>query len=242
MAGSVESLLSPHLDEDTLEYITSLLAEDPSDEDAREAVEALISGNVEEEDTAEKLIQQLWKDLNASLSGGVSSNITSNNDDDDMNATTKRLDKAVTLKDHDVVTYAGGLGAADKVDKDGNATSREGGSGIQSFYANMIGIRSDEVMSEKARRKAAQKALREKKDEEDRQRAIQDAMEMAASTSANDAGQHRFANGDIDDMDGNHVDVHLRGFNLPNKKGAGTDLLVDANLTLSKGRRYGLMG
>ncbi|KAJ1447976.1 P-loop containing nucleoside triphosphate hydrolase protein [Pelagophyceae sp. CCMP2097] len=38
------------------------------------------------------------------------------------------------------------------------------------------------------------------------------------------------------------LDVHLRGFDLANKKGSGGDLLVGAAMTISAGRRYGLLG
>jgi ATPase subunit of ABC transporter with duplicated ATPase domains len=40
----------------------------------------------------------------------------------------------------------------------------------------------------------------------------------------------------------NAQDCHLVNFNLPNKKGSGMDLLSNVNLTLARGRRYGLVG
>lgn len=70
MIETLENLLSPHLDEDTVQYISSLLEDDAGDDDAREAVEALISGSVEDETTAEDLVNQLWSELNESLGGG----------------------------------------------------------------------------------------------------------------------------------------------------------------------------
>jgi ABC-type multidrug transport system fused ATPase/permease subunit len=262
MSPPLCSLLSSHLDEDTVEYISSLLEDDPADEDAREAVEALITGALDDETTAETLIRELWRLLSSTLSGGGgavdasngkgsrhsgdAATAATNSSSSVMEETTKRLDKAVTMKENYVVSYANGLRA--KEEHGPNDEGKE--SAIQNFYANMIGIQSDEVMSERARRKAAQKALREKKADEDRLQAIQDAMAMAeedpvdmAERSDNNNGGGGGGGGGAEYEAGDsHVDVHFRDFNLPNKKGSGTDLLANVNLTLSKGRRYGLMG
>mmetsp|Transcript_44859 Transcript_44859/g.53930 ORF Transcript_44859/g.53930 Transcript_44859/m.53930 type:complete len:617 (+) Transcript_44859:425-2275(+) len=43
-------------------------------------------------------------------------------------------------------------------------------------------------------------------------------------------------------MEENASNVLLTNFDLPNKRGGGADLLSNASLTLSAGRRYGLMG
>jgi ATP-binding cassette subfamily F protein 3 len=63
--------------------------------------------------------------------------------------------------------------------------------------------------------------------------AINAEMKLATAANANDEGDESL--GDL------AVDVHLHGFDLANKKGAG-DLLSGAALTLSAGRRYGLLG
>lgn len=102
--------------------------------------------------------------------------------------------------------------------------------------------------SERDRRKARQKEMRERMEREERKRAIEDAMRMmeeeesamgGGGTSSKDVGEEM---ADIVNAADNAADVHLTNFNLPNRKGGGPDLLTDASLTLAGGRRYGLMG
>lgn len=240
--SSVEDILSPHLDEDTIEYISALLNdEDQDEEDTKEAVEALISGTVEDEEVAEQIMQDLWREHTAGASCHSNGASSSQQSESVVEETTRRLDKVVLLKDKDETTYASGLRAASEVDREGNLvhrTDESEESGISHFYANMIGIPDKAVLSEKNRRKEKQRELRKKKDAEDLQTAIEQAIAIAAQ-GHDDDNNH---DGTFTDGQDNHADVHLRGFNLPNKKGSGADLLVDAQLTLSRGRRYGLMG
>eukprot|EP00956_Cyclotella_meneghiniana_P026074 scaffold55573_cov23-Cyclotella_meneghiniana.AAC.1 len=46
------SPLSNHLDEDTSEYILSILLDDPNDADAREAVQAFVASSLDDTDIA----------------------------------------------------------------------------------------------------------------------------------------------------------------------------------------------
>ena len=48
--GALSSALQGHVDEDTYEYISSLLQDDPFDDDAREAVTQMVVSAVEDED------------------------------------------------------------------------------------------------------------------------------------------------------------------------------------------------
>ena len=75
---------------------------------------------------------------------------------------------------------------------------------------------------------------------EERQRAIQQAMDMLGNTddTNNDTSVDRMVEQSTDNM----LDVHLQNMDLPNLRGGGPDLLTNANVTFARGRRYGLMG
>ena len=147
----------------------------------------------------------------------------------------------ITLKSHDIQTFASGLVAEVDTTGDPDATSD-----IQSFYANMIDVSNNPTAkSERERRKARQKEMREKLEEEERLRAIEDAMKIMEEEE--NMGKLPGGGGDEDMAElttasDNAADVQLVNFNLPNRKGGGPDLLSGANLTLASGRRYGLMG
>jgi len=254
LSQAVESTLAAHLDEDATDYVTSLLSEDPADEDAREAVLALVSGSIDDEeaDPAE-VCATFFQLLDFGSVGGPG------DDDGDNNAAAgglpktpaptrssstmsdmagggagglRKLTESVTLKEKDVTTFASGLSAA--VDTVGGMEQQ---SQIADFYANMIDPSDNPAaMSERARRKARQKALREAAEDEDRRRAIEDAMKMLE-----DEGDDGDA--ELEDLaNDNARDVHIRDFDLPNLRGGGPDLLSGASLILAHGRRYGLMG
>jgi len=149
----------------------------------------------------------------------------------------RKLDNTVTLKEHDIETFASGL-VADK----GTGDSLDATSDIQTFYANMIDVSNNPAAkSERARRKARQKELREKMEAEERERALADAMKIMEE-------EENMRNNEKEDMtelttaSDNASDVQLINFSLPNRKGGGPDLLNDSNLTLASKRRYGLMG
>ena len=239
LSSAMASTLAPHLDEDTAEYVTSLLSEDPSDTDAREAVMALVSGSVEEDadDICTTFFQLL--DFGSVGSGAVESGDKSSAPSDaDTEAPMRRLEQSVTLKEKDVTTFASGLSA-----ELSTVSEFEQKSQIQAFYANMIDPSQNEAaVSERARRKSRQKALREAAEEEERMRAIADAMAMIEDeeTSMNEKDSR---DTELEDIAANNArDVHFRDFDLPNLRGGGPDLLARANLTLAHGRRYGLMG
>ena len=100
--AAVSSALEPHLDSDACEYITSLLSEDANDEDAREAVGALIAGSVEDDQfDPEEITAAFFALLDISNADGEQ--------EDAEEPTLRKLDQAVTMKEHDVTTYASGL-------------------------------------------------------------------------------------------------------------------------------------
>ncbi|KAL9185239.1 hypothetical protein ACHAXT_003016 [Thalassiosira profunda] len=225
-----------HFDKDTSEYILSILEDDPSDEDAREAVAAFIHSSVED-DNGEDVVAQFFAALDASLGDRGAGSGGNNGASSDIDNLPRKLDAAITLKAHDIQTFASGLVAAT------DATLDEGGeTDIQSFYANMIDA-SDHprAKSERERRKARQREMREKMEEQERKRAIEDALRMMEEGD----GMGDEANEEMSEVataSDNAADVHFANFHLPNRKGGGPDLLTEANLTLARGRRYGLMG
>jgi len=225
LSSAIEASLNEFLDEDVCEYIQSMLEEDPYDEDARDAVAELLRGSIEDGDPHSIVTTFFEKlDLNRGAENGTSSYV------DETDVPLRKLDQAITLKEQDVQTYASGL-TADPVD-DPEATSA-----IASFYANMIDISSNEAAkSERARRKERQKKIRETMEEEERQRALKEAVEMLQDDDEINPEAL------LDSANDNRADVHLRSFDLPNLRGGGPDLLQNANLIIAKGRRYGLMG
>ena len=240
--------LSEHLDEDTSEYILSILQDDPNDEDAREAVQGFILGH----DIGNDVCEQFFTNLDAALNSNGVNNMTigdGSSNTNDQNATDdqvpRKLNNAITLKEHDITTFASGLVA--QVDTSGDPDST---SDIQNFYANMIDASNNPAAkSERERRKARQKEMREKLEEEERRRAIEDAMKiMEEEENMMKGGGGGSADSMKEDMaelttaSDNAADVQLVNFYLQNRKGGGPDLLTDANLTLASGRRYGLMG
>ena len=236
--------LAGHLDEDSTEYMLSILLDDPTDEDAREAVTSIISSVVDEEEVCEEFFAALDVAMgNTNGSGGA--NQAANNDGNDENELPRLLDNAITLKSQDIKTFASGLVA----DKDSTMDDPNTSSDIQNFYANMIDVSNVQGRSERDRRKARQKEIRERMEEEERKRAIDDAMRMMAeeeeSATMEGNGSGGMSAQEMSEMTNatdNAADVRLQNFNLANRKGGGQDLLEDATLILARGRRYGLMG
>jgi len=228
----MESILSPHIDEDTIEYIASLIEDSENDDDLRETVYELLLGNVDDDEVlAARLLKEILPIEQANSKNGD----TQESGDGSSAPMVRKLEKSLKIQDD---TEESG-----PTDEFGLSRALAGGPkasasmDIQDFYANMIDIRSEEISSQRAKRKEAQKKLREKQQEEDRQRAIRDAMEMAMAAQEEEEDMK-----DSTDFSDNYVDVHLQNIDLPNKRGSGEDLLVSSNLTLAKGRRYGLLG
>jgi len=127
MEGAVQSALQPYLDEDTLEYISSLLEEDPNDEDAREAVEALIQGALEDntndndsKDSAQivasffELLTLATSSTSTSTSTTKGTSTTTNTNTTTTTTTTtalRKLETTVQMKQADITTFASGLEA-----------------------------------------------------------------------------------------------------------------------------------
>ena len=239
------SALSGHLDDDSTEYMLSILLDDPTDEDAREAVQSIIASVVDEQ----SVCNEFFAALDAAM--GAATNQAGTNDTNNENELPRLLDNAITLKSQDITSFASGL-VADKdstMDDPNNASSD-----IQAFYANMIDISNVQARSERDRRKARQKEIRERMEEEERKRAIDDAMRMMAeeeeqnasssssSASNSTGGMSAKELSEMTNATDNAADVRLQNFHLANRKGGGQDLLEDATLILARGRRYGLMG
>lgn len=235
--------LSQHLDEDTTEYILSILLENPSDEDAREAVSGFIQSSIEDNglEVSSNFFDILDETLGSgSINNGVSNmNLTNSQVDQPL----RKLDNTITLKVHDIQTFASGLVAESDPTMIGDENEP---SDIQSFYANMIDVSNVQAQSERERRKARQKEMRERMEEEERKRAIEDSMRMmedgdGAMKDGNGNDVNREDMADVQTASDNAADVHFTNFGLANRKGGGPDLLTESNLTLSSGRRYGLM-
>jgi ABC-type dipeptide/oligopeptide/nickel transport system ATPase subunit len=222
LSSAVEASLAPFLDEDMCEYIQSMLEDNPHDEDARESVAELLRGSIESDDT-EDIITAFFERLDL-----AKEDHTPEGD----HVPLRKLTQSVTMKEQDVQTFASGLSAG----PDSHDPAQQ--SDIASFYANMIDISGNEAaLSERVRRKARQKALREEMEEQERQRALKESMDVLNHDDEEETREEL-----MEHSQDNSADVHLRHFDLPNLRGGGPDLLQNASLTLSKGRRYGLMG
>ena len=236
VTAALESAIPPsedHIDEGTYEYISSALSEDPFDEDTREAVRELILSATEDNDQVDgvALCQSLFEllDLGKEGTGGGSGQGAKG---ETAEPGLRRLGESVTMKKQDVQTFASGLRAK----TDSGVELEE--SAIASFYANMIDPNASEAaISERDRRKARQKEMRIQMEEEERQRAIKEAMDMFQD-NGNEDNESLMEKAQADNMQ----DVHLKDFDLPNLRGGGPNLLHNASLTLARGRRFGLMG
>eukprot|EP00956_Cyclotella_meneghiniana_P041114 scaffold215099_cov69-Cyclotella_meneghiniana.AAC.5 len=163
------SPLSNYLDEDTSEYILSILLDDPNDADAREAVQAFVASSLDDTDIAgsSDVCDAFFEILDNALGNDNHHTDINNNapmpSNDDL---PRRLDAAVTLKEHDIQTFASGL-VANVDPSDINDSPSE----IQTFYANMIDVsKHPRAKSERERRKARQREMRESMEEEERKR------------------------------------------------------------------------
>ena len=244
------------LDEDTIAYVSGVLSEDPFDEDARSAVRELLVDALSQEDVGDvdgvAVCDSLFSllDLNKdSKNDGIGDPVSS-----DSSTTMRKLSQTITMKEQDVETFAGGLRVKENetgelfgqrpIGMDGD----EGPSKIASFYANMIDPDQNQAaMSERDRRKARQKELRIKAEEEERQRAIDEAMNMFQENRDEDDNERLLGSSDgtkegTMSEESQMRDVRLLGFDLPNLRGGGPNLLSGASLILARGRRYGLMG
>lgn len=202
-AALSSSPLANHLDEDTSEYIMSILQDDPNDSDAREAVQAFVSSSLDDDlgSSANDICDAFFDALDAALGndGNADNTAPKTSEGDDL---PRRLDVAITLKEHDIKTFASGLVAnVDPTDIDDEPSE------IQSFYANMIDVsKHPRAKSERERRKARQRELREKLEEEERKRAIDDAMRMM-SDDQGDVGEAKEE--EIMNAADNAADVHF---------------------------------
>ena len=252
--SSIEGIQS--LDEDTIAYVSGVLSEDPFDEDARSAVRELLVDALSQEEVGDvdgvAVCDSLFAllDLNKdSKNDGIGDHASS-----DSSTTMRKLSQTITMKEQDVETFAGGLRVKENetgelfgqrpIGMDGD----EGPSKIASFYANMIDPDQNQAaMSERDRRKARQKELRIKAEEEERQRAIDEAMNMFQENRDEDDNERLLGSSDgtkegTMSEESQMRDVRLLGFDLPNLRGGGPNLLSGASLILARGRRYGLMG
>ena len=267
------------LDEDTLDYVTGMLGSNPFDEDTREAVRELlvnaivsstddVDADADEEEAMD--VMGICDRLFAALDLNTSSSSNCNSDPNDpqnhhpaqSSSALRKLSTTVTMKEQDVATFASGLRSKDEngheqayspMDGTEDAEGTPGPpSKIAAFYANMIDPSNNAMaMSERNRRKQRQHAIRLQLEDDERQRAIADAMTMFhteeddENNTSKKATKQQQQQGGGDDEEGDGVmtkDIRLLNFELPNLRGGGPNLLTGANLILARGRRYGLMG
>ena len=147
------------LDEDTVEYVSGMLSEDPFDEDARSAVRELLVDALSQEDNGDLdvvgVCDSLFAllDLNQDANGNATNNATSDNNDNgngnrDSDPSMRKLSQTITMKEQDVQTFASGLRVQDNemgetygqrpITMGGD--DEEGPSKIASFFANMIDL------------------------------------------------------------------------------------------------------
>jgi ATPase subunit of ABC transporter with duplicated ATPase domains len=230
-AASLPGVLSPHIDEDTVDYICSLLSDpdcDFEDEGIHESIDALIDGSVDDEDQAQEVKRKLWE-----IVGGDAKQAGDKADGggNGVAAVTRLLTTAVTMSEQDITTTGHSIETLGGMSS--SLISQQPGA-IAAFFANQIGVRTEAAISEKLRRKNAQKKLREEQEKKERELEIANAMKQAA-VGGNDDDDPTAARSAP-------TDVRLLNFSLPNKKGSGEDLLSSQNLTLAVGRRLGLVG
>jgi len=223
VSEALSELTSSELvDEDAAEYIISILEGDARDTESRDTVASILSSIVEDED--EGAVEQFFERLDAKLSCGVTSSMEAVSIADDQENTLRKLDTAITMKQHDVQTFASGLVA----EKD-PTMDQEGQSNIQAFYANMIDVTNNpKALSERNRRKERQKQMRQKMEDDERKRAVEDELRMLEEDllkSSNEANAQ-----ELTTANDNAADVHFIRFSLPNKKGGGPDLIVDSTI------------
>lgn len=277
---ATESITVDLLDEDTIAYVSGMLSADPFDDDTRDAVREILVEALSSQDdvvvdgvgVCDSLFalldinkQQQSDDTNTNNNETYnSSNMNTNNNN------LRKLSQTVTMKEQDVETFASGLRVKDENGGESYSQEREDGQGasggagtskIAHFFANMIDpTGNDAAMSERDRRKARQKEIRIQLEEEERQRAIDEAMNMFDDIKGNDNDDNNDnneqrlmsggggeggggANNNNTSSDEAQIrDVRLVNFELPNLRGGGPNLLSGANLILARGRRYGLMG
>lgn len=241
VSSAIESTLSKHLDEDTCDYIQSILAGDDddddddnsppnwSDPDTREAVQALVEGSGADGDM-EALCQYFFQLLDESSSHSNSNaNVNANANTDNNNRTKnppqeedvplRKLTQSVTIKDKDIQTFAMGL-IADTSDYNtpGNSSSNTKGTILSTTDAYDV----EQIKSERKKRKERQKKMRIEQQEKERQRAIQDAMSMIHNNNdadedgnPSDPFKHLFSTTTAGDI---NVDVHFRNFDLHNAR------------------------
>ena len=155
--SSFAELLPEIEDEDTVEYIESMILagvdDGGVDEEVKEAVNSMIEGSLEDSHQTEEiatLIEMFWSKCAASHGGQVNCNASSGDDGD---TTTALLKESVKMSDTDICSSGTGGIKASSEDDGGQARSTLD---YSSFFANQIGIRTERAVSEKARRKKKQ--------------------------------------------------------------------------------------
>ena len=269
ISSAIESILSQHLDEDTCNYIQSILIDSDENEneyvldpDTKESIQALIEGSMEEPDDelCSNFFQRLETKTNVASSQNhnhaPSATATAATAATAASVPIRKLTQSITIKDSDmnVQTFAMGL----RIEDDGTSGDIKSGT-ITNTTLAYDDSSSKPIKSERQKRKERQKKLRQLEEEQDRQRAIQDEMLRIQSSTTTTTTTATTPNMDMGlNEESINVDVHFKNFDLHNaafhatsnssstatsNKNASTDLLLsNANLTLSSHRRYGLMG
>jgi energy-coupling factor transporter ATP-binding protein EcfA2 len=259
-------------DDSLVEYVAGLLADAPDEEESSEAVaDFLQSAGELDEAAAQEACAGLFKALRAagfgapvgdeaggSGGGGVAAAAGPGSVGEEP-ATTALLTKKVVMGAGDATAaWASGnaAGGGKSLMEQGLAAAKESQSIVVDAWGGGDPLRAQ---NQRALRKAAQerkRMLRKLQMEEEAKELeariaheLSNATGVAGKRKGEDGGgddddglaDDEDEDGDLDGDGGGGRDVHLRNFDLENKKGSGL-LLQAADLTLSAGHRYGLIG
>ena len=141
MSAFIEDTLSPlNLDEDLLEYVTSLIDEaDVNDDDTKESVLEFLVGSTDDEEGSAAAVDALFTKLRSNDSSS-----STNNNDSNEEKTTALLTNKVNMKEQDDELVKG---LAIKTD-------------ITDFFSKQIQLTNEIPQSMKTQRKEAQKKMR----------------------------------------------------------------------------------
>ncbi|KAH8071605.1 ATPase [Aureococcus anophagefferens] len=197
------------VDDDVVEYLSSLLADGGNEADHGEAVREMLDSAT---DCGEAVADACALELFAALGGAAAAD-----DDgaDDVGECTAKLEKTVTMAD-------------------GLEELRKQAKTFDQLETQELGLKSL-----RAQRKERQRDERRREEAAALERSVTYELERATAKTLDD-------DGDDDDDDGGAqgdlpLDCQLRNFDVGNKRGAG-DVLTGCYVTLSAGRRYGLLG
>ena len=222
---AVVAELGSLLDDDSLEYVVGMLEDgddEVEEEELRDATAAmLVAGDAcGTEAEAAPVVEALFARLRVGRGSAGTAGAAGGRGDGDRAGTTTRLLSAPV-----VVERVGGDGVEGK---------RTFGPARETLSADDKARRR----AEERARKAAAREARRREDAEEAEEAARLNFEALEAEEAGEDGAGLLAG----EAGSEAADIHLRHFGLPSKRGSGPDLLVNANLVLVAGQRYGLVG